>query len=151
VSEVLLPIALLASGLAAGVLLGAAMGPVPFYMTLPPGQYVRAHAFAAGRYDPLQPACLLITVVADAAIAVTGGPGRAPAIVGAVLAAAVVCVSLTRNVPVNRWLKSLDPDALPPDWSSRDPRRFWARWNRIRTVLAVLALAANAVTAGVVQ
>jgi uncharacterized membrane protein len=54
----------------------------------------------------------------------------------------VAVVSQTRNVPINRRVKVLDADALPADW--RDPRRQWRDWNLVRTVLAILALAANA-------
>jgi uncharacterized membrane protein len=147
----LLPIALLAIGLSAGVLVGTTIGIVPFYRTLPPGDYVRAHAFAAGRYDPFQPLCLVVTVVADVLVAVTApvAAGRVLAGICALLAAAVVAVSVTRNVPVNRWLRSLDPDRLPADFADRDPRGYWTKWNQVRTGLAVLALLGNVITAGV--
>jgi uncharacterized membrane protein len=54
-----------------------------------------------------------------------------------------IVISLTKNVPVNRWVRTLDPDHLPADFAQRDPRRPWAAWNRARTVLTVLALCAN--------
>ncbi|GAA1666125.1 DUF1772 domain-containing protein [Fodinicola feengrottensis] len=146
----LLPIALLAIGLSAGTLVGTTIGVVPFYHTLPASDYVRAHAFAAGRYDPFQPACLLVTVVADVLVAITAPvpAGRVLAGVCALLAASVVTVSVTRNVPVNRWLRSLDPEQLPTDFADRDPRAYWTKWNQVRTALAVLALLGNVITAG---
>lgn len=146
-----LPVALLAIGLSAGVLVGTTIGVVPFYRTLPANEYVKAHAYAAGRYDPFQPACLVVTVVADVLVAIAAPTvaGRVLAGISALLAASVVAVSVTRNVPVNRWLRSLDPERLPADFAERDPRRYWTRWNQVRTALAVLALLGNVVTAGV--
>jgi uncharacterized membrane protein len=142
---VLLPLALLANGLAAGVLVATVLGVVPFYRTLPADQYVRAHAFAVGRYDPFQPVCLLITFAADMTILVTEPSAAVRALCGAAgfLAGSVVVVSLTRNVPMNRWIKVQDPRALPAGWDFEAFRSRWARWNGTRTLLAVLALLLN--------
>ncbi|GAA4982461.1 putative membrane protein [Nonomuraea thailandensis] len=140
-----LPLALLANGLAAGVLMATVLGVVPFYKTLATPDYVRAHAFAVGRYDPFQPACLLVTFVADVLVAVTEPrlAGRVLCAAAALTAGSVVVVSLTRNVPMNRWVKAQDPDALPAGWDMETFRRTWAWWNRTRTWLAVLALVLN--------
>ncbi|MFG3439643.1 anthrone oxygenase family protein [Nonomuraea sp. NPDC047897] len=150
-TQVLLPLALLANGLAAGVLVATVLGVVPFYRTLSADLYVRAHAFAVGRYDPFQPACLLVTFAADTAIVLTepSGAGRALCAVAALTAGSVVAVSLTRNVPMNRWIKAQDPRALPAGWDMEAFRSRWARWNSTRTALAVLALVLNAAAAAV--
>ncbi|MFE0152453.1 anthrone oxygenase family protein [Nonomuraea sp. NPDC059007] len=144
-TEVALPLALLANGLSAGVLMATVLGVVPFYMTLTAGDYVRAHAFAVGRYDPFQPACLMVTVLADVLVAAAEPrpAGRLLCAAAALTAGSVVAVSLTRNVPMNRWVKAQDPDALPPGWDLDAFRRRWARWNRTRTGLALLALTLN--------
>lgn len=147
--QVLLPVALLANGLAAGVLTGTVLGGVPLLEALPTERYVHAHAFFAGRYDPFMPACLLATAIADVVLTLVAptAPSRVLLALAAVAALAVIAISLTRNVPINRWVKTLDPAALPADFD--DPRPRWARWNRIRTSLAVAALAANGAALGV--
>ncbi|WP_433429267.1 anthrone oxygenase family protein [Nonomuraea sp. CA-141351] len=149
--EMLLPVALLTSGLAAGVLLGGELGVIPFFMSLPADRYVHAHSFVVGRYDPFQPICLLTTGVIDALIAVFTPSALAKAVfaAGVVVVLSVVFVSRTHTAPMGRWLKTLDPEALPQDWEAGKFRARWARWNRRRAALAVLALVVNVVGAGV--
>jgi len=143
---VLAPLVLVVNGLAAGVLVGTQLGGWPLLQALPPGRYVHAHAFFATRYDPFMPACLLATITGDVVLALADGDARAARalyVVAALAAAATVTISLIKNVPVNRWIRQLDPDRLPPDFTRQDPRPAWGRWNRIRTWLAVCALIAN--------
>jgi anti-sigma-K factor RskA len=45
-------------------------------------------------------------------------------------------------VPINRQVKSIDPESVPADWS--DPRPLWQRFHTLRTSLAVAAVAVNA-------
>ncbi|OXM62268.1 MULTISPECIES: DUF1772 domain-containing protein [Amycolatopsis] len=149
--EILVPIVLLASGLAAGVLAGTQMGGWPLLVSLPPDRYVHAHAFFTTRFDPFMPACLLVTVLGDAALGVLAGRwGPAALFAGAaVLAAGTIAISLSKNVPVNRWVRQLDPDDLPADFAEVDPRPHWGAWNRARTVLSALALVLNCAATGV--
>lgn len=148
-TDLLLPLALLANGLAAGVLVGTVLGVVPFYMTLAADSYVRAHAFAVGRYDPFQPACLLVTFAADVAAAITAPTAtvRVLCALAGLAAVSVVAISLTRNVPMNRWIRAQDPETLPAGWDMEAFRRRWARWNSTRTAVAVLALVLNTAAA----
>ncbi|MFI9388406.1 anthrone oxygenase family protein [Kutzneria sp. NPDC052558] len=149
---VVAPLVLVANGLAAGVLVGTQLGNWPLLAGLPADQYVRTHAFFSTRYDPFMPVCLLGTAVGDgvlAGLADTRGPA-ALWLLAAVLAVATVVVSLTKNVPVNKWVRTVDPEELPADFADLDPRPGWGRWNRVRTVLATLALAANCAAIGVV-
>lgn len=148
-TDLLLPLALLANGLAAGVLVGTVLGVVPFYMTLAADGYVRAHAFAVGRYDPFQPACLLITFAADAAAAVTAPTTTVRVLCAAagLAAVSVVAISLARTLPMNRWIKAQDPGSLPAGWDMEAFRSRWARWNGARTAAAVLALVLNTAAA----
>jgi uncharacterized membrane protein len=67
------------------------------------------------------------------------------AAVATVLMVAVITVSVTKNVPINRWVAAQDPASLPADWRTRRVR--WQRWNAARSVLAALALTANLATA----
>jgi len=144
---VLTPLVLLANGLSAGVLVGTQLGGWPLLAALPPDRYVQAHAFFSTRYDPFMPVCLIVTVLGDAALAVFGAapPVRVAQAVAALLALAVAIVSVTKNVPVNKWIRTVDPHRLPADFAELDPRPGWGRWNRVRSLLAVLALVANCV------
>jgi uncharacterized membrane protein len=137
----LVAVVLVVNGLAAGVLMGTVLGGVPLLLALPPSRYVHAHAFFATRYDPFMPACLLLTVVGDVALTVVAG-GVVTALAAA-FALATVVISLTRNVPINKWVRSLDPDDLPGDFD--DPRTRWKRSNDARTACAVAALLCNVV------
>ncbi|WP_328447980.1 DUF1772 domain-containing protein [Amycolatopsis sp. NBC_00438] len=148
--QVLVPLVILANGLAAGVLMGTQLGGWPLLQSLPADRYVHAHAFFATRYDPFMPACLIVTVLGDVTLAlVADAAGTRPLFLAAtVLALATITISLLKNVPVNKWVRALDPDDLPADFAGRDPRPGWGRWNRTRTVLSVLALLANCLALG---
>lgn len=139
---VLMPIVLLANGLAAGVLVGTQLGGWPLLVSLPPHRYVHAHAFFATRYDPFMPICFIATVAGDITLAFVTGP-RLLFVLAALLLAGAIAVSLTKNVPVNRWVRALDPDDLPADFAERDPRRHWGTWNTTRAALSVAGLLAN--------
>ena len=143
--EVLTPLVLLTTGLAAGVLVGTQLGGFPLLTSLPPDQYVRAHAFFATRYDPFMPVCLMIGTLGSATLAALAPVPGARWLYGvaAVAAMLTMVISLAKNVPVNKWVRSLDPDDLPDDFAERDPRRHWGAWNRARTALSVGALLGN--------
>ena len=142
---VLAPVVVLLNGLAAGVLLGTQLGGWPLLAALPPDRYVHAHAFFATRYDPAMPICLLGTVLGDGVLALTAPQTAARLLFGAgALAAAVtVAISVTKNVPVNKWIRTIDPDRLPADFARLDPRPSWGPWNRRRSVLTIAAFAVN--------
>ena len=145
--ELFAPVVLLANGLAAGVLAGAVLGGLPLLLQLPVDRYVHAHGFFGTRYDPFMPICLVVTLLGDLVLAVLAPPKAVvPFAIAALLAAAVVTISLTKNAPVNRWMASLDPEKLPADFE--DPRRSWSFWHRLRTVFAVVALVSNVVAIG---
>ncbi|MFI5495822.1 anthrone oxygenase family protein [Actinoplanes sp. NPDC051859] len=142
---VLMPLVLLTNGLAAGVLLGTQLGGFPLMAALPVDRYVHAHAFFSTRYDPFMPICLLTTTVGGVALAVVAPtPGAwALHLLGAALAGVTVYISLTRNVPINRWVRDLDPDRLPAGIDYVERRRTWGRWNSLRSWLTVAALVVN--------
>ncbi|MFC4587949.1 DUF1772 domain-containing protein [Sphaerisporangium corydalis] len=144
-TTVLMLIALTSNGLAAGVLLSTVLGGVPLLLTLPPARYVHAHGFLAQRYDPFMPVTLALTAVVDVVLAwsTPGATGHALYAAAAVTVGCVMVISLTKNVPINKWLISLDPDTLPADFDRRDPRYRWRTWNAVRTALAVLGLVIN--------
>lgn len=138
----------LANGSAAGIMLSTVIGVTPLYLALPYNRYVQTVQFLRPRFDPAMPALNGLTLVLDLVLAsglATGGT-RYGFAVGAALQAAVMVISITRNVPVNRLVMSLDPEREPADWSQIDPRRRWRNWNVARTSLALLAFAINVAT-----
>jgi hypothetical protein len=149
-NAILMPIALLGSGMSAGVLFGGELGIVPFFMVQTPDRYVEVHSFVAGRYDPFQPICLLTAALADVLIAgLTGDPlARLLCSLAAALAVSVALVSRNRTAPMGRWVKRLDAGALPDGWDSAAFRRRWGFWNRVRTGLAVGAFLVNVFATG---
>ncbi|MBP2327291.1 putative membrane protein [Kibdelosporangium banguiense] len=148
--ELLVPVVLLANGLAAGVLVGTQLGGWPLLESLPPAGYVSAHAFFSTRFDPFMPVCFVAAAVGDVVLGVLADRAVTAVLflTAALLTLGSVVVSLVKNVPLNRWIRTLDPDRLPADFAERDPRRRWGGWNRARTALAVLALLFNCVAVG---
>jgi hypothetical protein len=144
----LAPLLLLCNGLAAGVLFGTQLGGFPYLASLPTDRYVHAHAFFGQRYDPAMPICLVGTVALDAVLAVGASEPAARTLfaVAGVLAAATALISVTKNAPVNRWMRTIDPDNLPDDF--RDPRHAWGTWNRRRSLITIAALVANCAALG---
>ena len=155
--SILAPLLLLLNGLAAGVLFGTQLGGFPYLASLPGDRYVHAHAFFGQRYDPAMPVCLVGTVVLDAVLALGGfgafgagsaggTPARALFAAAGLLAAATALISVTKNAPVNRWMRTVDPDHLPADLQRT--RDTWGAWNRRRSLLTIAALVANCAALG---
>ena len=150
-THVLVPVAMVANGMAAGGMMIAVLGS-GLLLTLPPQRYVALHQLLVTRFDPFMPACILTALVASAVSAAVApvAPATVLHAVAAVLLLVTVTISLTKNVPINNWLKTLDANALPPDFDRLLPRRVvWRNWNLVRTSTALTALAANAVAVGV--
>ncbi|MCO1580342.1 DUF1772 domain-containing protein [Crossiella sp. SN42] len=141
--SVLALVAALANGVAAGIMLSTVIGIVPLMLALPYGQYVQLVRFLWRRYDPIMPALNGGVLLLDLLLAALAPQGRAAHTAAAVLLAAVVLISVSRNVPVNRYVTALDPAHRPADWARRDPRRRWRNWNLLRTGLATLAFLLN--------
>ncbi|MEV2275901.1 DUF1772 domain-containing protein [Nocardiopsis sp. NPDC049922] len=147
---ILLPLAMVGSGLVTGGMMIAFLGGAPLLLRLPREQYVPVHMFLVSRFDPFMPICLLTALVSDALLVLAAPHATARVLAGAaaLLLVAAITVSLTKNVPINRWVARLDPDDLPEDWESVDPRRRWRDWNAVRTALAAAALVCNALLLG---
>lgn len=149
-TQMLTPLVLVASGLAAGGMMISALGS-PLLLVLPDGRYVALHQLLVTRFDPFMPICIVSAFVLDVILALTAGPypvSRIFFLIGAVLLLSAITVSLTRNVPINKWIRTLDPDDLPSDFARLDRRVRWHRWNLVRASFSVAALVANAVALG---
>ena len=145
VFEVLAVVVLLCNGLTAGVLVSTVLGIIPMMATFPPDRYVVAHKYLWSRYDPFMPICFGLGVLGDdVLILVAPTPGtRSLFATAAALLAVVMLISVTRQVPINRWVRALDPQSLPANWSSLDPRARWRNWNAVRTTLACTGFLLN--------
>ncbi|MBO0866936.1 MAG: DUF1772 domain-containing protein [Micromonosporaceae bacterium] len=143
------PVAVLASlvnGVAAGIMLSTVLGIAPMFLALPYRQYVQTVQFLWHRYDPVMPFANGTTLVLDVLLAVlVPAPVRFVFAAAAAAQATVMGISVTRNVPVNRYVYGLDPQREPVDWPARDPRRRWRNWNALRTSFALAAFAANVI------
>jgi uncharacterized membrane protein len=143
--HILLPVALLTGGLAAGALMVSALGGAPMLLSLPVASYVPVHKFLVTRFDPFMPICLVTAMLCDVGLAIANPTTATRVIAGffAVAYLSVMYVSLTKNVPINKWVATLDPDNLPADFARIDPRKRWRDWNLVRTTLATVGLAGN--------
>lgn len=138
---VLVPVVVLTAGLAGGVMMWTQLGGWPLMSSMTPENYVYTHRFLSTRYDPFMPACMLITAAGAATLAVVvhAPLTRTLFALVSVLSVTTIGISLRKNVPVNRWMHTLDP-ARPPD-DLPLVRRRWGSWNRVRAVLSVTAFA----------
>lgn len=145
-TELVAAVILIGNGVTAGVMLGTVIGVVPLTLVLPYRQYVQTIQFLWPRYDPFMPIVHAATTVLGVLLAVVVPAAQARALFGAAALTLVVVmvISVRKNVPMNRYVMSLNPDHQPDDWAERDPRQRWQRWNLLRTSLAVLALLLNA-------
>lgn len=141
--------AVLGSGLVAGVLFAVALSVLPALFAMPVDRYVYAHQMLGRNWDPTMPIIVLSSLASDIVLAtlVPAGPARALFVTAAVLLLSVSVVSHFCNVPINRGVKGLDSERIPAQW--RDPRPLWRRWHLLRTALAMVALAVNAVALAV--
>jgi uncharacterized membrane protein len=148
-SHLLAIAAIAANGIAAGIMLSTVIGIVPMMVALPYGRYVQTVQFLRPRFDPVMPITNGSAFVLDVALTAVshGAAGRAGFSLAAALLAAVMAVSIIKNVPINRFIMSLDSRRQPDDWTLRDPRARWRKWNLIRTGLALAAFVTNVVAA----
>ena len=133
---------LVGSGLVAGVLFAVALSTVPALMAMPPDRYIYTHKLLGRNWDPTMPIIVIGSTLLDVTLTVTvDGRSRWLFLLAAVLLIGVSVVSHLCNVPINKQMRQLEPDAMPADWN--DPRPLWRSWHLLRTGLAIAALAVN--------
>ena len=136
-------LAVLGSGVVAGVLFAVALSVLPALFAMPMDRYVYAHKLIGRNWDPTMPIVVLSSMAIDVALVFLAPDSRTRTlfVIAAVLLLAVSGVSHLANVPINRRVKAVDPERIPADWT--DPRPLWRRWHFLRTGLAVIALVCN--------
>jgi uncharacterized membrane protein len=147
--DVLAVLVVVTSGVIAGVLFGFAVSVMPAFSAMPPDRFVYSTKLIGRNWDPMMPIIVITSTVVDIVLAIVApGPTLPLFVIAAVLLVGVSVVSHWCNVPINRQVKKVDPENMPTDWS--DPRPLWRRFHYLRTTLAVLAVAANAVALAIV-
>jgi len=143
--ELLATVALMGSGLVAGVFFAIAVSVMPTLMTLPSGVYMPIHRSLGKGYHPVMPLIVVVLLVAELGLTVLvpATPSRLLFGAAAVATVGVQLISQLGNVPINKRVQAADEDALPADW--QDPRRPWRDWHYLRTACAFVALGATAV------
>jgi len=150
--DVLSLVALLGSGITAGVLVAVAVSVGPALATLPAQRYAPMHELLGKGYHPTMPILVTATLLADVALAVLapGAATRVLLVLATVLVVGVQAVSHLGNVPINRQVAKVGSGSaagvgVPAGWD--DPRPQWRRWHLARTAMAVAVLAINAIVA----
>lgn len=138
-------VALLGSGIVAGVFFAVAISVIPTAMALSVDRYVEIHKLLGRYYDPTMP---IIVISAGLADFVLGGVAdrswiQALFVLSGLSLAGVSVVSRACNVPINRQVQLVESGSIPDGW--QDPRPLWRNWHYLRTALALFGLAANAI------
>jgi uncharacterized membrane protein len=139
----LVVVALLLTGLVAGILTAGLLAVHPALRTLPVGSYISVKQAFDQNYPrimvPLQLTSLAVSIVVTVAAAVGGHSGTASfAGLAAASIAVNIAVTVLGDLPINVAMASWQPETPPEDW-----QRYRARWdlfNRIRTTAAVVSL-----------
>lgn len=135
-------IAVITTGLAAGIFLGHRMG-VSFAMPiLSPSSFVQLQQVIHRYFARMMPPLVLSAMgasIAWVALSVGRTPSLASWLAAAAALAMVVAAVLTRvvNIPINAKLITWRVEAPPADLST-----LWAPWERVHSVRTVLAVGA---------
>lgn len=134
-------VSLLLVGLYAG---GVFFGVIaPSVHRLPGDAYIRYWQAENADYGRAMPILVLGGLFATVAAAVLSFEHRMAVgmltVLGVVLLAATLVVTLVRLEPLNRLADAWDPARPPGSW--HEARATWLRWHLVRTVLVVAAFA----------
>lgn len=133
-------VAVLSTGLTAGILFGDRMGATHARVALPVSSFVTFQQVLHTRFVPMMPILMGIAIVSSLAwlVLLRSRPRSAEfALVALVTLAFVLVFALTRavNVPINVELMTWEA-ASPP----ADVRGVWARWESAHTVRTLVAV-----------
>lgn len=129
------PVALILNGLLAGTFIGSAMMEHAA-RTLPSSAWIAYKQAKEVTFGAVMPAFLMATIVASAALAISGTTRLAFGIV-ALLLVAVLAVTVAVHLPINKLIQAGGPGVVPTQWN--ELRTRWRVWNWARCGLAVAA------------
>ncbi|GJG89313.1 hypothetical protein tb265_44940 [Gemmatimonadetes bacterium T265] len=139
---VLLIGAVIVVGLMAGIVFGTGLAQYSARV-LPASAWVARHQAEDALFGAVMPIVWPLTVAVLAAAAAAARGARAPFAVAAVLFAAALAVTVTREVPLNRVVQSWAAAAPPPEWTAVRDR--WLVGHLARTLLTAGGFALAAV------
>jgi uncharacterized membrane protein len=133
-------IALLSTGLLAGIFLGWRMGPSFALPTLPASSFVQFQQVVHGYYVRFMPILQIVAVLSSLTwlFSLRSSVGSLRFVLLALAAAGTIFVfalTVAVNVPINKKLMSWSASAPPENLS--EILRPWERVNTVRTILAV--------------
>ena len=135
-------IALISTGLIAGIFIGHRAGVSRASTRLSPGSFVQLQQIIHQVFQRMMPPLVLAAVLGTLTWTVLLGT-RGPVIALWLLVPAsislLVAAGLTRavNIPINRQLMTWSSEAPPPEFS-----RVWRRWELIHSIRTLLAMIA---------
>jgi hypothetical protein len=131
----------IAGGLFAGGSASFAWSRVPIWRGMPRAKFVDDFAQTLHRTDKVQPALLVVAIVASVGFAISSdGSSRVIAAVGAAAFLAVLIASITLLVPLQRRIIN-----APGQEAIEEMRQRWFRGNLGRASLSVVAFVAVAI------
>ena len=144
-TDVILVLSVLLSGLLAGNELATLIAFHPALRRIPLRSQVEAERALTRRLGLIMPGYMTAALAAAvaAAVALAGDTGFGFALSAAVALGAMLAITLTRNLPLNKRTVEFPPDGDEPDWSAI--RRPWERLHALRVALDLAAFACLAV------
>jgi uncharacterized membrane protein len=135
-------LAVLCSGIWAGVMIGVQVGVAPAERSLQGSDWIDAHRRLHQGFDPFQPILGGITILLALLLAALRQDRRARllALAGGGLAGAAGAISELVNIPINEAVARWDDASPPPDWADRQSR--WLRFHALRVACGLGAFLA---------
>ena len=132
-------LALVVTGIFAGILFGDWAGASRVRPTLPAGCFIQFQQGLHTHFVKLMPVLIITSILANALAAwLTRGSNKVSAAcfgIGALAILAVLAMTRAVNVPINEALMTWSPENPPPDlWQT------WARWEWIHTIRTVISV-----------
>lgn len=145
--DVLRVLAVLCSGVVAGVFTAVTLSVMPALALLPAPTYIRVHRLLGQGYHPTMPIVVLIVLLGDFALALITTKGSIVILlsIAMLLQVGVQLVSHLGNERLNKRVRAVDEEKIGVGWN--DPRHEWRRWHMVRTALALAVFAINAIVA----
>lgn len=145
--DVLRVLAVLCSGVVAGVFTAVTLSVMPALARLPAPTYIRIHRLLGRGYHPTMPIVVLTVLLGDLALVLITTKGSLVILlsIALLLQVGVQAVSHLGNERLNKRIRAVDEEMIGAGWD--DPRDAWRRWHSVRTVLAMAVFAINAIIA----